>query len=82
MRVQIVPIGTSKGIRIPKTILEQCQIKQSVTLETKGRAIIIKPIKKEPREGWEESFKKMCENKNDILLINDSLDLNLKDWVW
>ena len=33
MLVSVVPIGNSKGIRIPKSILKQLNIKEKVELE-------------------------------------------------
>lgn len=82
MEVAIVSIGNSKGIRIPKAILEQCHIKQEVNLETKGESIIIKPLKREPRKDWEKAFQKMHENKDDELLIGDRIDLDMENWEW
>ena len=44
--------------------------------------IIIKPIKKQFRKGWEKYFEKMKENKDDRLVINDGVDLDMADWEW
>ena len=53
-------------------------IKQNSFLE-KGY-IILKP-KTEPRSGWEKAFKKMHENGDDTLLINDAFDdETLEEW--
>lgn len=82
MKATIVPIGNSKGIRIPKAILEQCHMTSTVELETQDETIIIRPWKKEPRENWEQAFKTMHENNDDQLLIDDSLDINLENWKW
>ena len=80
MKICIVPIGNSKGIRIPKPILQQCHIKTMVNLMVEGDHIIITPDKETPRKGWGLAFKKMAQNKDDKLLISDSLDIG--DWVW
>lgn len=82
MRADIVPIGNSKGIRIPKTILEQCHIKKEVVLEVEDDSIIIKPVKRETRKNWEQCFKKMKENKDDKLIIDDKIDLDVVEWEW
>ena len=63
-------------------ILEQCHFRKSVILEVKGGGIVIKPIKEEPREQWEQDFKRMHENKDDQLIINDNIDLDMEDWEW
>ena len=82
MKATIIPIGNSKGIRIPKAILEQCNINEEVSLEVKDNCIIIKPIKNKPRKGWDGYFKMMKEKKDDKLLINDQVDLEMEDWEW
>ncbi len=82
MKASIVPIGNSKGIRIPKAILEQCQIEKEVELEVKGDKIIIAPVASEPRKGWERAFKQMHDAKDDVLVVSDAIDLNVEDWEW
>lgn len=48
MKLPIVAIGNSKGIRIPQAILKQCKIKDEVGVEIDGENIILKPsIKKD-----------------------------------
>jgi len=44
MKTTIIPIGNSKGIRIPKAVLEQCNFSKDVSLEVKGDCLIIKPL--------------------------------------
>ena len=82
MKIPIVPIGNSKGIRIPKAILEQCNITNDVSLEVKGDSIVIKPVEDKPRKDWEKYFKKMKDEKEDRLVINDQVDLEMEDWEW
>ena len=42
--------------------------------------IILKP-KIEPRKGWEDAFKKMHENSDDQLLLNDVFeDEDMSEW--
>ena len=82
MIVNIVPIGNSKGVRIPKAILEQCKIENEVELEVNNGKIVIEPIKKTARKGWTESFRKMAENNEDDLLIDDAIDIEMVDWEW
>ena len=53
MKVNIVSIGNSKGIRIPKSILDQCKFNKEAELEVENNRIIIKPLRKKSREGWD-----------------------------
>jgi antitoxin MazE len=82
MKATIIPIGNSKGLRIPKAILEQCNISEEVSLEVKGDSIIIKPNKKKPRKDWDKYFKMMKEKEEDKLLINEKIDLETENWEW
>ena len=82
MKATIVPIGNSRGIRIPKAILEQCHIEKEAVLEVEKGSIIIRPAKTEPRAGWDDSFKEMRRLKEDGLLVSDNVDPVFKEWAW
>ncbi|PKP56457.1 MAG: AbrB/MazE/SpoVT family DNA-binding domain-containing protein [Candidatus Altiarchaeales archaeon HGW-Altiarchaeales-1] len=82
MDVVVIPIGNLGWVRIPETVLEQCRIEQEVILNVKDDKVVIKPIRNEPRKGWKESFKKMAENKDDKLIIDDVIDSYLEEWEW
>ena len=82
MKINIITIGNSKGIRIPKAILKQCHLDKEAELETEEDKIIIKPCKKKPRKGWKEAFSSMRKREEDTLLIDDSIDREMKDWEW
>jgi antitoxin MazE len=82
MKVNIVSIGNSKGIRIPKSILDQCKFNKEADLEVDNNKLIIKPVKKKIRDGWVRAFRLMHELKEDTLLLDDSLDSEMKGWEW
>jgi antitoxin MazE len=84
MRTHIVKIGNSQGIRIPKPLLDQTNIKDDVELEVNKNQIIIRPIS-HPRAGWDNAFKSMAQNNDDALIngtdtISHSWDD--KEWQW
>ena len=82
MKAQVIRIGNSKGIRIPRAILELCRIQDTVDLNVKGTTIVIRPTRPHPRSGWEAAFKQMHQQGEDRLLIPESVDLDLGDWEW
>ena len=82
MLINIVQIGNSKGIRIPKAILDQCDIENEVDLEVENGKIIIESIKRIPRNGWTESLIQMAETGEDQLLVEETIDLEMEDWEW
>jgi antitoxin MazE len=70
MRLSIVKIGNSKGIRLNKFLMEKYNIKDNVDLILEKDHIILKSMNT-PRKGWDEAFKMMNENNDDKLLIDD-----------
>ena len=82
MKTQVVPIGNSRGVRIPRAVLDLCHIDNTVDLSVKGNAIVIRPIRRRPRAGWEAAFQAMHERHDDRLLIDDRVDLDLGSWEW
>ncbi len=83
MRAQIIRIGNSKGLRIPKAVLEQCGIKSAVDLRVKDHSLIVTPYE-EVRAGWEKCFQLMAKNKEDTLLDVSSLSnpWDEDEWQW
>ena len=82
MKANIISIGNSKGVRIPKSILEQCNFNDEAELEVENNKLVIKPVKKKIRKGWDKAFKLMHERKEDTLLVDDLLDIEMKNWEW
>jgi len=84
MKANIVRIGNSRGIRLPKSILEHCCFKDAVELEVAGDELIIRPLQAF-RRGWDEVFSTMARNKDDNLLDEDT-DLTTHwentEWRW
>jgi antitoxin MazE len=85
MRARIVKIGNSQGIRIPKPILEQIGAGEDVELAVEDRQIVIRPSAN-PREGWDEAFKRMAESGDDSLLIGGDEPIGHswddEEWRW
>jgi antitoxin MazE len=82
MKLNIITIGNSKGIRIPSAVLKQCNITRELELEVKSNKIILKPVKNQPRNGWNDAFKLMNKRNDDALIIDDALGLDGESWEW
>jgi len=82
MLVSVISIGNSKGIRLPKTILDQLQVKDQLDLEIDNNQIILKPINNVSRVGWDESFAKMHGLNEDVLIDESVTDSEAFEWVW
>jgi antitoxin MazE len=84
MRASIVRIGNSRGIRIPKVVLEQTHLKDKVELEVHDQQILIRAVTK-PRHDWERKFQLMADKGDDKLLDNEAVGLtswDKDDWQW
>ncbi|MCF2139511.1 MAG: AbrB/MazE/SpoVT family DNA-binding domain-containing protein [Candidatus Lokiarchaeota archaeon] len=81
IKTKLIQIGNSKGIRIPKHILERLNLHDKIELiiDDKLEQILIKSDDP-PRKNWENLFQQMHEKGEDNLLIDDSLDLEEWDW--
>ncbi len=81
MKTNLVPIGNSKGIRIPKIMLEESKIEDKVEIERVGQKIIIRPLKQVPREGWDKAFRLMHERDDDRILLDEGVE-GLEEFKW
>jgi len=84
MRTNIIKIGNSQGIRIPKILLEQSRLGKEVEIEVEDEKIVIRPIS-HPREKWEEKFRVMSEKGDDNMRGEDITGQSLWDqteWEW
>jgi antitoxin MazE len=82
MRARIVKIGNSRGIRIPKPVLEQTGIQDDVEIELENNCIILRPIHR-AREGWAQAFQRMADDGADELIIDEISDpWDENEWQW
>ena len=80
MKVPIVKIGNSKGLRLSETVIDKYNIRDSVEMILEEEQIVIRPSTK-PRHGWDQAFKAMNVNGDDKLLMNDVFDdENPEEW--
>ncbi len=85
MKTQVIKIGNSRGIRIPKSLLEQSGLGKELDIEVREDELIVRSIDK-PRKNWAEGFRAMAELKDDTLMdVNDPSIQNRWDkeeWEW
>jgi antitoxin MazE len=84
MLTKIVPIGNSRGIRIPKAMLEHCGFGEAVELQARNGALILRPVKR-PRVGWADAFGRMATMGDDNLVHEDApiaTKFAAEEWRW
>jgi antitoxin MazE len=81
-KTRIVQIGNSKGIRVPKVLLEHAQLPDEVELQAENGRLIIRAARG-PRAGWAEAAKAMHARGDDQLLDGATLSqFDAKEWRW
>ncbi len=82
IRSKVVKIGNSRGIRIPRTVLEQAGLEDEVEMRVEGGKLIIQSPHK-PRQDWEAQFAAMAEQNDDRLLDeNIATHWDEEEWTW
>jgi antitoxin MazE len=82
IRSKVVKIGNSRGIRIPRTILEQIGLTDEVEMKVEGNQLIIR-APRHPRQGWEDRFSAMAEQGDDQLCDETfTTQWDAEEWTW
>ena len=82
VRANVVRIGNSRGIRIPKVWLEQLRIGEEVELAVQHDKLIIRRARV-AREGWAEAFRQMAEQRDDRLIDEPvATKWDKEEWEW
>jgi antitoxin MazE len=82
VRSKVIRIGNSRGVRIPKALLEQAGLSGEVEMVVEGKRLIIRPASS-PRQGWETHFAAMAEAGDDRILDEAApIRWDEEDWVW
>jgi antitoxin MazE len=81
MRAQIIRIGNSQGVRIPKALLQDGKISGEVELELHEAGILIRSLQK-PRANWAAAFRSIADGDDDQPLAASSTEFEKKEWQW
>ena len=81
-KTRIVRIGNSRGIRVPKGLLEQAQLPEEVELQAEPGRLIVRAAQG-PRAGWAAAAKAMHAGSDDQLLDAPTRTrFDERDWQW
>ena len=82
MKTRLVQIGNSRGVRLPKLIIEEAGLDDEVELQVREGAVIIRPLRA-PRSGWEEAAQALRKNGGDVLLDPPTpTRFDEEEWEW
>jgi antitoxin MazE len=81
-RTRIIQIGNSRGIRVPKVLLEQAQLPDEVELQAEYGRLIVRAARG-ARAGWAEAARVMRSRGDDQLLdAPTSSEFDSREWRW
>jgi len=81
MKANLVAIGNSRGVRIPKALLEQTGLQGDIEMEVQGSQIVIRPAHR-VREGWAEAFARMAAGDDALLDAPLPTKWDQSEWEW
>jgi len=78
MQSKLINIGNSKGIRLPKKLIQKYHLDEKLLLEEKDEGILIKADIPDNKLSWDETYKEMAKDKEDWsdfdILAADGID--------
>ncbi len=82
MKARLVRIGNSRGIRLPKPMIEEAKLNDEVDIHVREGAIVI-TSSLNLRSGWAESAKQLHNLKEDVLLDDrTTTKFDETEWKW
>jgi antitoxin MazE len=83
-KARLVRIGNSRGVRIPKPLIDQAGLRDEVDLAVHNGSVIIRS-RYAPRAGWSEAFAAMRRRGDDELVDSPASSITMFDrtqWEW
>lgn len=82
MKARLVKIGNSRGIRLPKPLIEEAGLQEDVELRvSEGTLVITSP--RRPRAGWAEAARRLGTEGADTMLDEPTpTKFDREDWRW
>lgn len=82
MEVAIRKMGNSRGVLIPRPILAQVGLEGTADLQVRDGVIEIRPVRRNPREGWAEDARRLAGAGEDALVWPEFANEGDGDLVW
>ena len=82
MEVAIRKMGNSQGVLIPKPILAQVGLEGTADLQVRNGVIEIRPLHRNPREGWGEDARRLVERGDDAPVWPEFPNAGDDELVW
>jgi antitoxin MazE len=82
MKSRLIRIGNSRGVRLPKPLIEEAGLDEEVEVQIRGNTLVI-TSPRQPRAGWAEAAQEMRERGEDLPLDGPaSTRFDDEEWRW
>ena len=83
MKAKLIPIGNSRGVRLPKPLIQEAGLNTEVDINIRNGEIVTSDLYKKLDLGWEEAAKRLHDQKDDRLLDKRiSTHFDETEWQW
>ena len=82
MEVAIRKMGNLQGVLIPKPILAQVGLEGTADLQVRDGVIEIRPLHRNPREGWADDARRLAQHGDDSLVWPEVGNAGDDELVW
>lgn len=72
MKVKLVKVGNSLGVRLPKAVLDECGFESEADLNVRQKSIVLTPVVT-VRANWQQEMKEDLESRPII---------HQGEWIW
>ena len=81
MRTQLVRIGNSRGVRLPKTVIDEVGLTDEIDLRVEDRCVVIAPLHV-PRSGWADAAQRLRADSKGLLVGYAPTRFDEDEWQW
>lgn len=81
MKTRLVRIGNSRGLRLPKPLIEQLGFEDEVELRAENGALVIRPARR-VRVGWADAAKQLAAKVEGRADDGPATRFDTEEWVW
>jgi antitoxin MazE len=82
MLTKIRRLGNSRGILIPKPLLNQAGLEDQAEILIEGNTLVLRKPRNAPRQGWAQAAKEIAARGEDKLVLPDFPNEADADWKW
>jgi len=81
MKVNLIRIGNSKGVRLPRSIIKECGFGDQIEMRVEQGVVLLAQAHG-TREGWDDAFARMATERDDTLIIADTIEHGWDEQEW